>query len=325
MNSLLYYDPYHHHDPTIINVHTLLKPQRYQQPNYIPHNQHLSYHTPPISTTNIGSLVNQLLQSQEEFKHTLSVFANEVSLLQTTLTPSFNHHQPLTQHQQPYISYTPFNHQSPLSFTPNLQTHNGYEEPIQQPLSSLNNTQHPTITTEPSPFNNHIPHHEPIHTITATSPPSLCGSQNLTHQQAPQNHTRNPYTAAVFAEEQKQHVTEPLKNAVTATTMPSTEKKVMHAVTAKPRQHSHLTFELHDVSIHIFDPGGRFTAAVCPAARRRQFRNITSYGILFPTTAPSPSHHWSVSLLSLVWEPWDRGKINWNTMDFSFRRRQHTF
>jgi hypothetical protein len=60
-----------------------------------------------------------------------------VSLLQTTLTPSFNHHQ-LTQHQQPYISYTPFNHQSPLSFTPNLQTHNGYEEPIQQPLSSIN-------------------------------------------------------------------------------------------------------------------------------------------------------------------------------------------
>jgi hypothetical protein len=132
-------------------------------------------------------------------------------------------------------------------------------------------------------------------------------------------------TAVVFAEEHKRHVTEPLKNVFTATTMPSTEKKVMRAVTAKPRQHSHLTFELHDVSIHIFDPGGRFTAAVCPAARRRQFRNITSYGILFPTTAPSPSHHWSVSLLSLVWEPWDRGKINWNTMDFSFRRRQHTF
>jgi hypothetical protein len=81
-------------------------------------------------------------------------------------------------------------------------------------------------------------------------------------------------TAVVFAEEHKRHVTEPLKNVVTATTMPSTEKKVMRAVTVRPRQHSHLTFELHDVSIHIFDLGGRFTVVVCP---RRMPSSIPKY------------------------------------------------
>ncbi|WJX18655.1 hypothetical protein P8452_08432 [Trifolium repens] len=132
-------------------------------------------------------------------------------------------------------------------------------------------------------------------------------------------------TAVVFAEEHKRHVTEPLKNVVTATTMPSTEKKVMRAVTVRLGNICTLpsSYMMFPFTSLISVEGLQSLSA--PAACRRQFRNITSYGILFPTTAPSPSHHWSVSLLSLVWEPWDRGKINWNTMDFSFRRRQHTF
>jgi hypothetical protein len=180
MNSPPHHYPYHHfHDPTIINVHTLLKPQSYQYPSVSntqsspfasytpfyqqPHNittphcldaeisnststftssvtpssitsSHISptpfsqqqptnnvyleptqQPTPPISTIEIGSLINQLLQSQEKFKHTLSIFANEVSLLKTTLTPTFNHHQPrqelihtinpFTQHHPPFLSF----------------------------------------------------------------------------------------------------------------------------------------------------------------------------------------------------------------------------
>ncbi|GAU42745.1 hypothetical protein TSUD_77820 [Trifolium subterraneum] len=91
----------------------------------------------------------------------------------------------------------------------------------------------------------------------------------------------------------------------------SPEKKVLPAVTAQ--QHLHITFELSDVSTHIFDPGGTLTVAVCSSAHRPQIQNFKSYGIgiLFLTTAPSPSHHVFVSLLSLVWEPWDRGKISW--------------
>jgi len=70
--------------------------------------------------------MNQLLQSQENFKHTLSLFANEVSLLKTTLTPSSPH--TITQQQ----TYTPLH---------------------QQPTPSLNHTQHTTSTTEPTLFN----------------------------------------------------------------------------------------------------------------------------------------------------------------------------
>lgn len=93
------------------------------------------------------------------------------------------------------------------------------------------------------------------------------------------------------------------------TTTSSPEKKAVRvvAVTETHQKQPLCTIELPDVSIHIFDPGGTLTFAVCYATRRRQNRHFRSYNI-FLTTAPSPSHHVSVSLLSFVWDPWDRGK-----------------
>ncbi|KAK2451885.1 hypothetical protein QL285_010897 [Trifolium repens] len=99
------------------------------------------------------------------------------------------------------------------------------------------------------------------------------------------------------------------KKSLFTTNTSSSEKKVVRAVT--PQEHSHLTFELSAVSIHIFDPGGILAVVVCSAVRRRQIRIFKGYDN-FPTAAPSPSYHESVSLLSLLWEPWDRGKDDWN-------------
>ncbi|MCH88904.1 hypothetical protein A2U01_0009797 [Trifolium medium] len=149
------YHYYHHYDPTIINIHTLLKPQAYQQPTYFntpsPHlsqyisppsmNIHISpTHTYPNFTSpshlhdDLRSSLQQLFQSQQKFQQTLSDFATEVSLLKTTLTP--------------------FIHHKPLSNSTNLQSHNGYQEPMhQQPHLSLLSNQHSTITTTTRPFN----------------------------------------------------------------------------------------------------------------------------------------------------------------------------
>jgi hypothetical protein len=187
--------PYHyypHYHPTIINTHTLLKPQTYQptsintthhspfasytplyhQPPKIPtsviHQNEFSnppstltpsYHTPSVSSTDIGSLLNQISHSQELLKHSFSVFANEVSLLKTTLTPFFTHH-------------------TPLANSNNLQTHNGYHyqdlsHTQQQPPPSLHNTQssqryhHPSTT--PIPHQNKIISHPYLLTTTTTT------------------------------------------------------------------------------------------------------------------------------------------------------------
>ncbi|KAK2446442.1 hypothetical protein QL285_017252 [Trifolium repens] len=76
------------------------------------------------------------------------------------------------------------------------------------------------------------------------------------------------------------------KKSLFTTNTSSSEKKVVRALT--PQQHSHLTFELSAVSIHIFDPGGILTVVVCSAVRRRQIRIFRGYNI-FPTAAPSSS------------------------------------
>jgi hypothetical protein len=64
----------------------------------------------------------------------------------------------------------------------------------------------------------------------------------------------------------------PAKHCLVKTTLPSTEKEVVRdvATTNTPLQHTFLIFMLADVSIQIFDPGGRLTVVVCSAARRRQ-------------------------------------------------------
>jgi hypothetical protein len=198
MNSPPYHYPYHHyHDPTIINVHTLLKPQPYQYPSYSntqpssfashtpfyqqpykiptsvihqndfsnpPSTLTSSYHTPSISSTDIGFILNQISHSQELLKNSLSDFANEVALLKTTLTPHFNE-------------------QSLPSNSTNLQTHNGYHyqdlshTQQQQPPLSLHNTLPPILSSVPSPFN-----------ITHTTPKQNCFSHIPSHH----HHQPNP-------------------------------------------------------------------------------------------------------------------------------------
>ncbi|KAK2371780.1 hypothetical protein QL285_072992 [Trifolium repens] len=372
MNSPPFHYPFHYlHDSAIINVHTLLKPQPYQQftqqhPSYYPpssithissHTSPISFlqqqhHTPSISTTKIGSLVNQLLQSQEEFKHTLSVFANEVSLLKTTLTPSFNHNQPhqelihtfnpfTPQQPQPNISSTPFNLQSPFSVSPNLHTHN--QKPMQQ---------QPYVSHKP--FNHQQPHQTSTPQNQAIIPPPLFVSPKPTPQhvglpagnkessmtmQQNQDNTKSSgisnaavtvveetflvvskadekptvYTATSFFQDSLYRSCFNLEKLFSTTTTQSTELRVARtvAIAERPPQHSRFFFDHSIFSIHIFDPGGTLIVAVCYAKRRRQIQNFKSYNI-FPTTVLSPSHRVSVSLLSLVWEPWDRGKKSWN-------------
>jgi hypothetical protein len=406
--------PYHyypHYHPTIINIHTLLKPQTYQptsintthhspfasytplyhQPPKIPtsviHQNEFSnppstltpsYHTPSVSSTDIGSLLNQISHSQELLKHSFSVFANEVSLLKTTLTLFFTH-------------------DTPLANPNNLRTHNGYhyQDPShtqQQPPPSLHNTPHPILTTVPSPFNNThstpkqncfspVPSHhrhqpkfvlqfsnsgemsETTTTTTITNKESVADRKiiptvhehefvvttklvepEINEREEPKElivddgnftfptvdsipHVENKFvSAAIVANDKstaytaKRCVPDSLYLSYSnvdkyffKTTTSSPEKKVVRvvAVTETHQKQPLCIVELTDISIHIFDPGGTLTFAVCYTTRRRQIRHFRSYYI-FPMTAPSPSHRVFVSLLSFVWEPWDRGKKNWN-------------
>ncbi|PNX70523.1 hypothetical protein L195_g057478, partial [Trifolium pratense] len=89
----LYHNPFHYHDPTIISVHTLLKPQAYQHPPSI--NTHISPPpTYPNSTANnsphylirhIDYATQQLLYSQRACLHSISNFASEISALNNSL------------------------------------------------------------------------------------------------------------------------------------------------------------------------------------------------------------------------------------------------
>jgi hypothetical protein len=394
MNSPLYYDPYHHHDPTIISVHTLLKPQPYQQytqqhPSYYPPSSitHISshtsptsflqqHHTPPISTIEIGSLINQLLQSQEEFKHTLSVFANEVSLLKTTLTPTFNHNQPhqelthtikpFTQHHPPFPSFNNTHQQTFVS--PSIPTYTSTEASPSSIVSSLNlihqnHTPPPTyesqqtihtpsyfshinthtnilVATKPeiSNFKNHdttfsvmadfsaVETGEKFDEFIASEESSVTTQLNeeaatpilqntVTNEIVEDNDFTISKTEQKWEKETMRFTPDSLirscsyfKKSLFTTNTSSSEKKVVRAIT--PQQHMHLTFELSDVSIHIFDPGGTLIVAVCAAERRRQIQNFRSNIPFFSlTTTSSLSHHVFASLFSLLWLPWDKGKL----------------
>lgn len=93
------------------------------------------------------------------------------------------------------------------------------------------------------------------------------------------------------------------------TTTSSPEKEVVYAVAETPKQHPNNTVQLPVISIHIFDPGGTLTIAVNSAARRRRIKNFISCDVFsFLVMARSPIH--LAPSLTLLWEPWDRGKKN---------------
>lgn len=156
------YTPLYHQPPKIPT--SVIHQNNFSNP---PSTLTSSYQTPSVSSTDIGSLLNQISHSQELLKHSLSEFANEVSLLKTTLTPFFTHH-------------------SPLANSNNLQTHNGYhyqdlshtQQQQPPPHSTTPNTQssqpyhHPSAT--PIPHRNKIVSHPYL--LTTTINQNLCFS-----------------------------------------------------------------------------------------------------------------------------------------------------
>ena len=111
--------------------------------------------------------------------------------------------------------------------------------------------------------------------------------------------------------EQKQDVITDLKESFSATTKTSPKKKIMCVFSITHKQQPHLTFTLPAISIHIFARGGTLIVAVNFATCRRQFKNFRSCSVFsFLVTAWSPCYF--VPSVTLLWEPWDRGKKNYN-------------
>jgi hypothetical protein len=289
------------------------------------------------------SILKEILQSQEECLHSMSVCKDMVSTISTSSLATFNatniithtpphYHQPLTQQQpQPNIPSTPFNHQSPLSISPNLYTHN--QKPMQQQLPhSLHNTQHSTFTATPTHFpTNHnlqqLPHKtsppqnqaiipppfflSPLPTppffVKPLPPPQHIGllagieESSMTMQHNQDNTNRSPISNPAVTTEVVErfspgslyHPCFNLIKSFSTTTTSSTELRVARTVVAaeRPPQHSRFFFDQSIFPIHIFDPGGTFIAAVCSAARRHQIQNFRNNIPLFFPTAASSLSH----------------------------------
>lgn len=204
--------PYHYynhnlHDPTIINVHTLLKPQTYQQPNSITHTlptqtyPNLTNHSlPPNLPPNTMSILKQILHSQEACLHSMSVCAKTLSTITSDLKtlntnlapPSITHNINHTQ-QQTYVTQNPFYQQQPLA---PRQTYIPYTPFDQQPLPSLNNNQNFTFKTEPTPF-----------IITNPTP-----KQNYFSPIPSHHHQSNTISTSTVSETQTQNTQEPIPN-----------------------------------------------------------------------------------------------------------------
>jgi hypothetical protein len=212
--------------------------------------------------------------------------------------------------QQHYVSHKPFNHQHPhKTSTPQNQAI------IPPPLF---------VSPKPTPQHFGLPAGNKESSMTMQQNQGNTKSSGISNTAvtvgeetflfvSKVNEKPTAYTATSFFPDSLYRSCFNLEKLFSTTTTQSTELRVAPtvAVAERPPQHSRFFFDHSIFSIHIFDPGGTLTVAVCYAKRRRQIQNFKSYNI-FLTTAPSPSHRVSVSLLSLVWEPWDRGKKSWN-------------
>ncbi|PNX57080.1 hypothetical protein L195_g050219, partial [Trifolium pratense] len=194
----LYHNPFLYHDPTIINVHTLLKPQQYQQPSCIhtrsspfascpPFYQqqpygipnppstftssltppNLTHINPPNRNNNLQSILQQLKHSQQICLQTMSNCIDAFSALNADLT-SYNYFPTI-----------------PSSSTPQDLTYNNIH-PTQQNTSVLQNS-----------FNNHQPPlnnstYTVIPTIFTPPPPPLKISTHPSKPQDPLHHTNHP-------------------------------------------------------------------------------------------------------------------------------------
>jgi hypothetical protein len=170
------YHYYHHYDPTLVNTHTLLTPQAYQQQTSI--NTHISpeptysnfivKNSPHYLIHHIDSITQQLLHSQRACIHAISKLASDISTLNNNLTP------PHFTYQQPHTitSTTMFNHNF------NQHSHDPFPPPKSTPFNHHNFTYNNT-TTSLTPnwgWDKPFPHQQPFTT---------CIDQHLQHRPDP--------------------------------------------------------------------------------------------------------------------------------------------
>ncbi|CAJ2644148.1 unnamed protein product [Trifolium pratense] len=104
----LYHNPFLYHDPTIINVHTLLKPQGYQQPTY--NNTSPSQPKQFISPPSIPSINKPLFPSN--FTH-LNTHSTTEHYRSSQFHQPATYHLSNTNHPTSWVSRTPLNHHTP--------------------------------------------------------------------------------------------------------------------------------------------------------------------------------------------------------------------
>jgi hypothetical protein len=178
--------PYHHYDPTIINTHTLLKAQAYQQSTHFttPPSQsnqcisplsipYINTHIPPTPTypnfianhfphylpSHINFAIQELKRSQISCIQAISNLSSEISILNKSLTPPsltydnsttsptlFLYQQPLTPSN---ISPSNFTYKQPIITPTIVTTHNfqHYQDPFPSPKPTTL-THHPNSITQ---------------------------------------------------------------------------------------------------------------------------------------------------------------------------------
>ena len=175
-NHFLYYN-HNLHDPTLVNVHTLLNPQPFK------------HHIPPSIST-FQSATTQYWASHPPFPHQLPIT--------TTTTNLFNHD--LYQHY-PYSSPS-----FTSSLTSNLQPHNLTKQQPTQPLNSTNtdfllqqillsqqalNHAISNFAFDLSTLNTSLPPSINTYNITKTQQQSAHATTSL-HDHVPERHTSPP-------------------------------------------------------------------------------------------------------------------------------------
>jgi hypothetical protein len=202
----------------------------------------------------------------------------------TTQKPSNNHTHPYTSNQFLHPNHTQHatNTSEPIPFNtkPNIIIEfvdaSKYSEP------EINASKEATISFEilnPNTVNSEI--QENIFTVSEIGEGfNKLVVEATTHKEEMK---RVPdlitISAHVFdsVEEHKQNVINDIKIPFSARTTPSTEMKVVSTVVVVLQQRLYLTFELHVVPFHIFDPGGTLTVAVNPSVVRcRQIQSDRS-------------------------------------------------
>ncbi|WJX70754.1 hypothetical protein P8452_54827 [Trifolium repens] len=167
---------YHHYDPTIINTHTLLQPQAYQQPTYFntppsqlspyispPPTPYINNHTsPPHSYSNfivnnsshylphhIDSIIQQLHHSQKACIQAISSLAADISTFNKYHTPSSTYHNTTTSPSLIWNSQNLPHHPQPINKSP---CHSHYSIHHPNPFSIPTEMSETTTVTNKDPI-----------------------------------------------------------------------------------------------------------------------------------------------------------------------------